>query len=73
MTFRDRNILRIKLISTSDPEKSYFIEVIRDPKTVKCDCIGFNVHGRCKHIKFYYGLIRQFLHKNPDDIDEKWC
>jgi len=63
--------MRIKLVSTSNPDESYTIEVQKDPDHVSCTCQGFKTHGRCKHIKFYKHLIQGFLHEKPGFTSEK--
>jgi hypothetical protein len=71
MNGRDKEILRIKLISTSDCTKDYKIEAVRDPQTVKCTCTGFLTHGYCKHIRFYHALIQQFFDRTPGFTTKK--
>lgn len=61
MNDRDNIIMKIKLVSTSDINASYTIEVVKGSKSVDCTCMGFQTHGYCKHIKFYKSLIKQFL------------
>jgi hypothetical protein len=61
MGFRDLEILRLKLCSTTDAKSSYTIEVNKYKKTVTCNCSGFQTHGFCKHIKFYRSLINSYL------------
>ena len=66
MLERDVEVMRIKLISTSDPTQSYIIEIRRNTNTVNCNCKGFRTTGRCKHIKFYKSLIKSYLHETPE-------
>jgi hypothetical protein len=70
MSDRDRAILRIRLCSTSNINDSYTIEVNKTKNTVVCDCIGFNTHGVCKHIKFYKTLIKMFLDAKPGSLNQ---
>lgn len=65
MGYRDVEVLRIRLMSSSDPSKNYMIEVKKDPDSVVCNCEGFAYRSRCKHIKFYKQLITKFLHDTP--------
>jgi len=57
------HVMRIKLMSTTDPEQSYIITVDRVHKLVDCTCTGFRTHGYCKHIKFYKKIIQEFIKK----------
>lgn len=71
MSFRDVEVMRIRLASTSDPSLNYTIEVRRNPPSVKCNCKGFRTKGYCKHIGFYKKLIEAYLHETPGFSGEK--
>jgi len=59
------SIYTFKIHSTSDIDTEYTFVIETDPPRVYCDCIGFCVHGRCKHIKMYKALITKILIQNP--------
>jgi len=55
--------LSIHCRSTTNPDDTYTIYVNSHYKSVTCSCVGCRTHGYCKHIKFYKGLINDFLHE----------
>lgn len=71
MSERDVEVMRIKLVSTSDSSQSYTIEIRRNPSRVECNCKGFRTTGRCKHVKFYKWLIKDYLLETPGFTGEK--
>ena len=64
-------IFKIGLTSTSDVRVFYIINVDTEKKTVNCSCKAGRIVGRCKHIRFYRGLIRDLLRENPGFEREK--
>jgi len=69
--FYDNMIFKIGLTSTSDFKKYYTITIDNELQTVRCDCKAGRIIGRCKHIRFYKGLIASLLHENPGFTKEK--
>jgi len=64
-----RKMIITKTISSLTSDKIYTITIDQDAKTVHCNCQGFQVHGRCKHILFYKDTIQELLYKGyPEQV-----
>ena len=58
-----RKMITTKTVSSCTSDDKYTVTINQEAKTVHCDCMGFIVHGRCKHILFYKDTVRELLYK----------
>lgn len=60
VVFQDENTLKIEVGSESS-SFVYTVEASKHPNEVKCNCMGFQTHKRCKHIKYCKSMINSFF------------